>query len=66
MQNCLCYTSIYCGVLRVLIDDRSSRFPTFHCDIVSCELARRGVPHGPAEASGIRRVLNVVVVTRSV
>jgi len=24
----------------------------FHCDVISCQLARRGVRHGATEASG--------------
>jgi len=49
MLKCLCYTSIYCGVLTVLIDGRSSRFP---CDVIGYKLARRGAWRGAAKASG--------------
>ena len=39
----------------------------FHCDVVSCELARRGVRRGAAGASGSGGVQRVwIAVTRSV
>jgi len=56
MQKCayvyICYISIQCGVLWLLIDGRGSRF---HCYIISCQLARRGVQRGAAEANRQRR-----------
>jgi len=49
------YSSIYFGVLYVLIDDRSRLAVGFHCDVINCELSRRGVRHGMAEASARER-----------
>ena len=54
MQKCVCYASIYCGVLRGLTDGRNSRF---YCHIISCALARRGVRRGAVDASDSGGVL---------
>jgi len=57
MQNAVCYSNIYCGILWVLIDGRSSRFPLW-CH----QLRGSAVTHAAwrAEASGsggVQRVL---------
>jgi len=52
----VCYTSIYSGVLSVMIDGHGSRF---HYDVISCELARQGVRRDAAEANGSGEVQSV-------
>jgi len=51
MQNCACYTSIY-----LLRRPDSIVVVGFHCDIIGCELAQRGVLRGAAEANSIGKI----------
>jgi len=65
MQNAVCYSNIYCGILWVLIDGRSSRFPLW-CH----QLRGSAVTHAAwrAEASGsggVQRVATPSVWPRS-
>ena len=63
--KCVSYTSIYSTVascqylfIAVLVD--------FHCNVISCALAQRGVRRGAAEANGSSEIHRVGVTMRSV
>ena len=62
MHKCVCYTSIYCGILRVLIDGRSSRFPLRRHQLPA-SAASRAARHDQRQR---RSPARVGVVTRSV
>ena len=61
-EMCVLHESVHCGVPWVLIDGRSSRF---HRDVISCDLARRGVRRGAAEVSSSGGVQHVWAWQRS-
>jgi len=56
MQKCACYTSIYCGVLWVLIDGRNSRFNLLSRHQLRASAARRAAQPSSATTAESARV----------